>query len=36
MPVNGRLGGFNGFWHKDRDVVIYGYGELLDLVMAIP
>jgi hypothetical protein len=23
-------------WHKDRDAVSYGYGELLDLVIAIP
>jgi hypothetical protein len=23
-------------WHKDRDVMIYGYGEFGDLVIAIP
>jgi len=27
---------FLWLWHKDRDAVIYGYGELLDLVIAIP
>jgi len=26
----------NRLWHKDRDALIYGYGELLDIVIAIP
>ncbi len=30
------LASFDGLWHKDRDAVSDGYGELLDLVIAIP
>jgi hypothetical protein len=34
--LSGRLLAVSGLWHKVRDAGDYGYGELLDVAIAIP